>query len=452
MKTQTVRKPDGSPSKDDNAETSQALFCALADYAGITNIDKWFSSTNVKDKKNTFNSFAGFKAKWNAEYGPKNASIKEIFNTKVKSGKATYKQIDEFLTEKNDWYISSVLIAGALIKDTNNLGKMHNKIMGIGWKSIFYDHKNITMANIEVLFTKANEKQKKNTDSKTKSSFIPFGDINKWCPADIYFSSEKAEKKITNATTGEAFNNMNFMALNTMLGDLIDSGDLLPLSLKKQTSSVTIKKVNFDKTQDWKEIEKLGGGKVEWKEYPTATTKLPTNPPARDLKLFLTNTNSESDKILFRHDASTAGFKGEIILKGMEARGGSLGFEQILAIIGLINPSVTTDLKSTFNTGNTTFKTKKKPIREEYESSVKYSGLNIKSNNPSDKKAIKAIRNALQYDEKIGQLSGVYVTNKVMKIIYDFLQDEDAKSSFVRMVYAYAASQSFDSAKFVIAK
>jgi hypothetical protein len=39
-----------------------------------------------------------------------------------------------------------------------------------------------------------------------------------------------------------------------------------------------------------------------------------------------------------------------------------------------------------------------------------------------------------------------------MKIIYDFLQDEDAKSSFVRMVYAYAASQSFDSAKFVIAK
>ena len=90
MKTQTVRKPDGSPSKDDNAETSQALFCALADYAGITNIDKWFSSTNVKDKKNTFNSFAGFKAKWNAEYGPKNASIKEIFK------KFTEKDVTKF--------------------------------------------------------------------------------------------------------------------------------------------------------------------------------------------------------------------------------------------------------------------------------------------------------------------------------------------------------------------
>ena len=452
MKTQTVRKPDGSPSKDDNAETSQALFCAMADYAGVTNIDKWFSTTNVKDKKSPFSSFAGFKAKWNAQYGPKNASVKEIFETKVKSGKATYKQIDEFLTEKNDWYISSVLIASALIKDTDNLGKMHGKIKGIGWKSIFYDHKNITMDNIEALFLKANEKQKKNTDSKTKGSFIPFGDINKWCPADIYFSSEKAEKKITAATTGEEFNNMNFMALNTMLGDLIDSGDLLPLSLKKQTSSVTIKKVNFDKTQDWKEIEKLGGGKVLWKEYPTSTTKLPVNPPARDLKIFLKNTNSEDDMILFRHDASTAGFKGEIKLKGMEARGGSLGFEQIVAIIGLINPTLPTGLKSAFNTGNTTFKNKKKPIREEYEASLKYSGLNIKSNNPTEKKAIKVIRNALEYDEKLGQLSGVYVTNKVLKIIYEFLQDEEAKSSFVRMIYAYAASQSFESARFVVAK
>ena len=39
-----------------------------------------------------------------------------------------------------------------------------------------------------------------------------------------------------------------------------------------------------------------------------------------------------------------------------------------------------------------------------------------------------------------------------MKIIYDFLENEESKSSFVRMIYAYAASQSFESAKFVVAK
>ena len=452
MKTQTVRKPDGSTSKDDNAETSQALFCAMADYLGTTKIDEWFNPTKIKDKTNKLSTYSGFKTKWNAEFGPKGAAIKEIFESRVKSGKATYKQIDDFLSEKNDWYVSSVLIANALIKDTDNLGKIHNKIKGIGWTSIFYDHKNITMENIEVLFNQANDKQKKNQDTKTKSSFIPFGDINKWCPADIYFASPKAENKITEATSGKLFDNMNFMELNEMLGNLIESGDLLPLSLKKQTSSVTIKKVNFDKTKDWKEIEKIGGGRVDWTPYPSSTAKLPKDPPARDLKIFLKNTNSESDKIVFRHDASTASFKGEIVLKGMEARGGSLGFEQIVSIIGLIDPSLPAPLKATFNSGNTTYKTKKKPIREEYEAAVKYGGLNIKSQNPSDKKAIAKIRKEVEYDEKLGQLSGVYVTNKVMKPIYEFLQDDENKASFVRMIYAYAASQSFESARFVVAK
>lgn len=446
------KRPSGTPSKDDNAETSQALFCAMADYAGVSNIDKLFNTNEVKDKKSAVHTFQGFKTRWNEKYQSKGASIKEIFENKVKSGKSTYKQIEDFLTSNNEWYISSVLIANALIKDTTNLGKMHNKISGIGWKSIFYDHKNITMENIELLFNSANDKQKRNTDNDTKKSFIPFGDINKWCPADIYFSSQKADAKIAKAATGKSLDNMTFIQLNSLLGDLIDSGDLLPLSLKKQTSSVTIKKVNFDRTKDWKEIEKLGGGNVIWKPYPSALTKLPSNPPARDLKVFLKNTNSEQDKILFRHDASTAGLKGEIILKDMQARGGSLGLEQILAIIGLIDAGVSRKIKSAYESGNTAFKNKKKPIRKEFEDAVKSQGLNIKSQVKSDKQKIGEIRKSIQYDEKVGQLSGVYVTNKVMKIIDDFLSDQQVKSNFVRMVYAYAASQSFDSAKFVVAK
>jgi len=452
MSQETVRRPDGSASKDDKAETSQALFCALADYCGSNEVDKWLSPQKVKTKGSGFETYSEFKNKWNEHFGKKNASIKEIFEERVLSGKATYKQIDEFLTEKTDWYISSVLISNALIKDTTHLGKIHGKIKGIGWKSIFYEQKNITMNNIEILFKQANDKQKKNVDEKTKKTFIPFGDINKWCPADIYFTSEKAEKNILSLTSGKKFKDITFFQLNDILGKLIDDGELLPLSLKKQTSNVTIKKVNFNKSEDWKEIEKIGGGKVLWKKYPTNLTNLPSNPPARDMKIFLTNTNSEDDKIVLRHDSSTAVFKGEIVLKGMEARGGSLGLEQITSIISLIDESIANKIKSAYDKGNRSFKISKKPIREKYENAVKAAGLNIKSQIPKDKQLIGKIRKDLKYDDLVGQLSAVYVTNPIFSILKTFLDDDDCKSNFIRMVYAYSSSQSFESAKFVVAK
>jgi hypothetical protein len=434
-------------SKDDIAETSQALFCALADYVGSSKIDDWFDVK--KDKNNPLKDYIGFKTKWNAEFGKKGFTVDAIFKDRVKSGKATFKEVDDFLTEKNDWYTSSILIAKALIEDVDNLGKIHSKIKGIGWTSIFYEHKSVTMDSIQKLFEAANKKQKDNGDADTKKSFIPFGDINKWCPADIYFASNKAENEISKSCTGKTFQNINFYSLNQMISDLIDSGDLLPLSLKRQTTSVTIKKVNFDRDSDWKDIEKITGGSYVWTKYPTTDVK---SPPARDLKIFLKNTNSEQDKILFRHDASTATFKGEIILKGMEARGGSLGMEQLLGILGLINPSIKSSLKSVFSTANSTFKEKKKPIRKRYEEAVKAAGLDIKSQDKKIKEKIKLIRNTLRYDEEVGKLSGLYVTNKIMPIIIDVLSDEDARSSFVRMVYAYAASQSGEAGKFIVAK
>lgn len=434
-------------SKEDIQESAQALFCALADYLGQDKIRQPKSFFDTKEYK----TYTEFKTGWNQLYAKKRNSIEDVFKNHVKSGEASFEQVDKFLTEKKDWYISSSNIAKKLVHDVNGLKKLHNKIKGFGWSDVFYEHKDEIMNDIAKLFQVANEKQKSNKDSKSKKYFIPFGELNKWSPADIYFATPLAKKTIAEATSPKNLPTTTFMSLNKMLSDLIDDGELLPLSLKFQPNEVTIKKVNFNKTREWKEIEKYGGGEYVWKKYPE--TEIVEKPPARDLKLFLKNTNNENDKILIRHDSSTAGIKGEILIKGMKARGGSLGLEQILGIIGLIKKDLPEKIQSEFQTGNRMFKEQKKPIRKDFEQAVKDAGLDIKAKDEKSKKEITKIRKEKQYDEKVGRLSAIYVSNVVWPlIINNIFKDENLKDNFARMAYAYAASQSKDSAKFVIAK
>jgi len=137
----------------------------------------------------------------------------------------------------------------------------------------------------------------------------------------------------------------------------------------------------------------------------------------------------------------------------MNARGGSLGLEQILGIISLISDGVTNDIKNKFKTANTTFKEMKKPIRKELTDKVKAKGFDMKNKDEKTKEVIKESKKEINYDERVGQLSAIHVSNKVWPIIIkNIFTDENTKSSFVRMTYAYAASMSSDSAKFVVAK
>ena len=435
-------------SKEDIQETAQALFCAMADYLGQDKVRQPKSLFDTKEYK----TYPEFKTSWNQLYAKKRNSVEDIFKNHVKSGQASFTQVDDFLTSKKDWYISSSKIARKIIEEVNGLQKLHSKIKGFGWSDIFYEHKDEIMANIEKLFLVANDKQKNNKDSKSKKYFIPFGDLNKWSPADIYFASPLAKKTISAAASPKNLPNITFMSLNKMISDLIDEGELLPLSLKFQPNDVTIKKVNFNKTSEWKKIEQYGGGNYSWTKYPD-TEIIPEKPPARDLKLFLKNTNDEKDKILIRHDASTAGIKGEILIKSMKARGGSLGLEQILGIISLIDKNLPREIESKYEQGNRIFKEKKKPIRKEFLDAVQEKGFDIKAKDEKTKKAIAEIRKEKRYDEQVGRLSAIYVSNTVWPlIIKNIFSDEKLKDDFARMAYAYAASQSKDSAKFVVAK
>ena len=439
-------------SETDITETMQALFCALADYVGAAYTKK---TGELFDEKK-YTSYYEFKMGWDQKYSKEQNSVENVFDKHVKSGKASFKDLEDFIENKGklgqEWYKSSVLIAKKLIQDIDDIDKDFSKIQKPKWSSIVYEHRDKMMNQIEEMWKQANENTKKLKKVDSKVKFIPFGDVNKWSPADIYFASPKAEKTINDSVNNKnLFEGLNFIGLNKLISDLIDSGDLLPVSLKKQTTSVHLYKVNFNKTAEWKEIQKLSFGGYVWKPYPKNPTD---NPPARDLKVYLTGTQSEKDYIIFRHDpASSGSFKGEIKLEGMEARAGSLGFEQIIGIIGLVDNTLSQKIKSEFTSANNKFKAEKKPYREKYEKAIKMSGLDIKSKNKADQDKIKKIRKNVGYDKSVGYLSATLVTNKIMPIIINgMLKDQETSENFVRMTYAYAASQSKDSAKFIIAK
>ena len=107
------------------------------------------------------------------------------------------------------------------------------------------------MGNIEKLFKIAN------TAPITVKNQVKFGNVNKWSPADIYLATNIARSKISKAVTQAKPKSYSFINLNILTSNLIDSGDLLPLSLKKTTKDVILQKVNFDKKDEIKNLEKI---------------------------------------------------------------------------------------------------------------------------------------------------------------------------------------------------
>ena len=142
------------------------------------------------------------------------------------------------ISSDNDWYKSSVNIATKLIKDINTIDKDFAKFQSPNWQDIFYfrgaaaekGRTSNVMELIGELFDAANKTNKQ------------FGDINKWSPADIYFASKKASDTIVEQVNIVRSSKVSytFDDLNLCINNLIDSGDLLGVSLKKATDEVHI--------------------------------------------------------------------------------------------------------------------------------------------------------------------------------------------------------------------
>jgi len=391
------------------AESSQALFCAIGDYLGST------ESNNILNIK-TFADYNSFTLS--------NRKIIDLAFKRIESPGISLKDLEDFLSNDTSWYKSSVLIASKLVKDIVNIDANFNKISRKGFQDIYYFRGDrMVMGKIEELFKLAQN----NGIGKLKNQPV-LSDINKWSPADIYYSSPKANKEIDKTLT-EAKKNpkaFTFAQLNILVSELIDTGDLLPLSLKKTTSNVKLQKVNFDRKQELKEIKNIKvKGTSDWKPYNRV--KYGQTTQTRDMKIIV-----EGGEIKIRHDPSSKRLVVEYIIKGAAARGGSIGSINVFTdILSLVDKSLGDKILKLYNEGDTVFKTEQKEL---------------------DK--LKSKMDKAQFDFERGANSAINIINRIMPPLKEyFTKNSEGKGDLIaQLLYEYTTSRTSLSGKFVIAK
>jgi hypothetical protein len=399
-------------------ESAQALFCAMADFIGAAKVQSIFDEVKYPD-------YESFKKFWNETYPT--TKIENSFKSHVDAN-TDLKSIEKFLKDNNDWYISSIKIAKKLIKDIDDISGKFNAIKRPSWSSVFYvrGDKDI-MKSIESLYNMAREDQVKlNAISGAKKHMV-FGDINKWSPADIYFASPKAKLKIKKMADDKK--GLTFLTLNNFIGTLIESGDLLPLSLKKQTREVVIKKVNFNRTSELKEIAKIKFYGIS--DFKPRTSANPNQ--ARNIEIYISSDKKEYIQMLHVTDQS-GGWKATFMdKKNSSARHGSLGSQHILTdIIAIVDGPFASSWLSTFTKSNDKFK---KDLKL----------LGAKPTKITSKKGEDPWRDSRE-------AYSVEVTNKVLPLLVKWFGDKKKADKFVKLAYQYVTSRTEDSSPFVIAK
>lgn len=415
------------------AEAAQALFCGIADYLGLQKTKQEFDFS----KNPNYLTFKRNHGKL----------IESIFKeqTRVKLPTVSLEKIEELLNNDNDWYKSSINIAKKLMEEITDISKNFSRIRGVGWEDIYYirgakadkNRSANAMENISFLFDVAN----KNTNNY-------FGDINKWSPADIYLVSKHGDEVIDDelvfATDNDFKDSYTFLELNELISHLIESGDLLPLSLKKAANSVKIVKYNFDRK---KEEEELAGieyyGVSDWSKKYTRQ-----NPITRDIKIYFSKDKKEKLKI--RHDPYSANYgvnnavKCEIEVTGAGGRGGSVvGIPLISQLFGRVDKKFENELKMAFAEGIRKYGEEIKKLNKKFG----LPGATLK------KEAKEA------YDAERSTLSGLYVSNAIMPVIYEWFKNNERNEKdkvlnvrVIQRLLEYTSSRTEKSAKFVIAK
>lgn len=424
------------------AESSQAFFCAIADYLTLKgkNVGDFL---DPKDKDKGLDTFTGFERKWKKEFKNKTDSLEKIYDkfTEASTGaqRIPYGEVEGFLMVDKGWYTSSCLIGKKLVEDITSISTGFAKKPNTSDVWYFRGDKEV-MKNLEELFKAANA---------TKAAPV-FGDINKWSPADIYFATDKARDRIkasVSVYTGKKAKAYGFDILNNMVSEMIDKGDLLPISLKKQTNTVTIKKVNFDRVEEETEIlkYKFHGFRQEWKKYTLE------KPQTRDLQIRFSTSDREVIKI--RHDASTATMKAEFESKDMEARGGSIGSWYIFCdLLSYLDPVLANKLKADFRSANEAYKKQAKELKAELEAKMK------RLKKEDAKKMARA-----EFDAERGAMSAMMVTNVIFPPLIKWLEANSKNNSrskdyvppadrFIQELFKYITSRSTDSGKFIMAK
>jgi len=471
-------------------ESAQALFCAIADGVGSNNVDKVLNL-------HTYPTYAEFSEEgkgWGRKTNQDRISQAERYLDTT----ASLDEIEDFLNKNKSWYVSSVLIARKLIKflDTE-VDKDFAPLKKPGIDRYYFRGDRPIMGKIQELFTIANN----NTNWAKLTGQTKFGDINKWSPADIYFASNRAKSKIATHQRNINEKRYNLDKLNTLINGLLDAGQLLPLSLKKQIKDVTIQPVNFDQDVKDKMINgayengKFVGGlwynsHTNWKPYEPLdrwghspyepkSKAIKDSAPTRDIRIFVSDSqrrNSTKGNIQMRHDATDGrgSWKVDFKYTGGFSRGGSVVSHQIFHdLLSFVNPTVAkaflaayiegTDeylkiMKTDWNGSGKGFSTFKKIIRDDHKPPYV---THINGRLPT----VFTYKNEDPYSNLRGEISATTVINRVMPILVDWLNSKSANKvhenagiltnevdDFIRILFQYVTSRAPKSAKFVIAK
>ena len=230
-------------------EASQALMCAILDYY-VGPVTRDSNEVIVKNKgiviskeeeaslklKNSYDTLIK-KITKKEKISDADKIIKSIYDKMVMTPGVNYATIKSFLNSEHRWLLSSIYTANSLYNKLNSAPVNWRK--QINTYDLIYSRgdENI-MSLIEEIFSIIN-----------KSSDEKFSNINRWSPADIYFSKEEATKKLLefkNNITEEGGNGLrNWISFNKKIAELIRDYKLLPVSLKFTSSNnVSIKFFN----------------------------------------------------------------------------------------------------------------------------------------------------------------------------------------------------------------
>ena len=429
------------------AEGAQALFCYIADMLG-SNKTKTEFTPYIKKTKDVNEFFDTHKTLIDTAY-----SINAVKTEKSKD------TIIKFIEKNNDWFMSSLKISLYLITEIDNIvSKKFSKIQAPKSQGLFYKHgDDIVMDGMAKLFKSANEEYK-----KSKGSLF-FGNINKWSPADIYFATSVAKKEIIKMVNDPETkkSNLKFSILNTKIGKMIQSGELLPLSLKQVKRDVVLKPVNFNR-KDEEELlaETFATGVMPYKDmagsYKVGTKSFKFDKPYstgrggfRDIYVKL-KSGKYNGTLQFRHTPASngkpsKGFKVVLKYEGASALGGQVtSFDILVEQIKINDPEFAKRMADTFKKGYTEFEKAMNLYNQ-------FGGGNMRYNPPSNAKNKNELKD--KFNEDVGAISALTLMNPLRKVIDNYFKRPNEKThNVIRTIFAYVASRTINSSPFVIAK
>ena len=419
----------------DKAEGAQALFCYIADAIGSRQIKKAYKPY--------------LDGQQNAEYffTEYNDLVNKAFSSRAVDTINSKNQIKQYVIDNKDWFMSSLTISQYIIETIDDISIKFRKIKKPGWQDMLYKH-----GDDEIMDTMAKLFKSANKQYENLNGVKYFGNINKWSPADIYFATEKAKKQYKKLASDRETrnNNLTFAVLNKTIADSIESGDLLPLSLKKVNKKVYVQRVNFSREKEEELLaDTICTGVQSWSPMKIKNFKY-TNQftmgdysGSRDIRVTLESGGKKGD-LQFRHTPASSGrpskgFKTVLSYKGASALGGQVvGIPLLCAVLESVDKAFAQKIQSTFDKN---YKKFEKAMNKYNENGGIY----------KYKSTDKVIKN--EFNNEVGAISAQLIMNPLRTEIDRFFSKRGEKrNNAVRALFAYTASRTENSSPFVIAK